>query len=74
MDGSIVRLTSHLIRHAFATEMAELKVSIDIIAQLLHQRDKTVTKYYSRPTASQVISALTLAPRRCAAQRRSGGC
>lgn len=57
MDGSIVRLTSHLIRHAFATEMAELKVSIDIIAQLLHQRDKTVTKYYSRPTASQVISA-----------------
>jgi hypothetical protein len=26
-------------------------------AQLLHQRDKTVTKYYSRPTASQVISA-----------------
>jgi len=57
MDGSAVRLTSHLLRHAFATEMAELKVSIDVIAQLLHQRDQTVTKYYSRPTASQVIRA-----------------
>jgi hypothetical protein len=57
MDGSIVHLTSHLLRHAFATEMAGLKVSVDIIAKLLHQRDTTVTKYYSRPTAKQVISA-----------------
>jgi hypothetical protein len=37
--------------------MAELKVSVDIIASLLHQRDKTVTKYYSRPTPTQVIRA-----------------
>jgi integrase len=57
MDGAVVQLTSHLLRHAFATEMAELKVAVDIIAKLLHQRDVTVTKYYSRPTASQVISA-----------------
>jgi integrase len=57
MDGSIVHLTSHLLRHAFATEMAELKISVDVIARILHQRDTTVTKYYSRPTASQVIGA-----------------
>jgi hypothetical protein len=44
-------------RHAFATEMAELKVSIDVIAKLLHQRDRTVTKYYARPTATQVLNA-----------------
>jgi hypothetical protein len=57
IDGTIVQLTSHLLRHAFANEMAELKVSVDIIASLLHQRDKTVTKYYSRPTPTQVIRA-----------------
>ena len=57
LDGTSIYLTSHLLRHAFATEMAELKVSIDVIAKLLHQRDKTVTKYYSRPTATQVLNA-----------------
>ena len=57
MDGTVVHLTSHLLRHAFANEMAELKVPVDIIATLLHQRDKTVTKYYSRPTPTQVIRA-----------------
>ena len=57
LDGTVVQLTSHLLRHAFANEMAELKVSVDIIASLLHQRDKTVTKYYSRPTPTQVIRA-----------------
>jgi integrase len=57
LDGTVVQLTSHLLRHAFANEMAELKVSVDIIATLLHQRDKTVTKYYSRPTPTQVIRA-----------------
>ena len=57
LEGTSVYLTSHLLRHAFATEMAELKVSIDVIAKLLHQRDKTVTKYYSRPTATQVLNA-----------------
>lgn len=57
MDGNVVHLTSHLLRHAFANEMAELNVPVDIIATLLHQRDKTVTKYYSRPTPTQVIRA-----------------
>lgn len=57
VDGKPVDVTSHLLRHAFATELASLKVSVDVIAQLLHQRDVNVTKYYSRPTASQVAIA-----------------
>jgi len=32
-------LHSHILRHAFATEMASMKVSVDVIAALLHQRD-----------------------------------
>jgi hypothetical protein len=56
-DGTLVQMSSHLLRHAFATEMAEQKVSIDVIAQILHQRDKTVTQYYARPTVTQVLSA-----------------
>lgn len=56
-DGQAVHLTSHVLRHAFATEMADLKVPVDVIASLLHQRDSTVTKYYSRPTETQVIEA-----------------
>ncbi len=57
LDGSLIQLSSHLLRHAFATEMAELKVPIDVIAQILHQRNKTVTQYYARPTAMQVLNA-----------------
>jgi len=37
--------------------MADLKVPVDVIAAILHQRDATVTKYYSRPTETQVIEA-----------------
>jgi hypothetical protein len=57
LDGNLAQLTSHLLRHSFATEMAELHVSVEVIAKLLHQRDRTVTKYYARPTASKVMSA-----------------
>lgn len=56
-DGQGVHLTSHILRHAFATEMAGLKVSVDVIAALLHQRDTSVTKYYSQPTGTQVMEA-----------------
>jgi integrase len=56
-DGQGVHLTSHILRHAFATEMAGLKVSVDVIAAILHQRDTSVTKYYSQPTATQVSEA-----------------
>jgi hypothetical protein len=48
------------LRHVFATELAELKVSPDVIAEVLHQRDVRVTKYYSRPTATQVMKATEL--------------
>lgn len=56
-DGQAIHLTSHVLRHAFATEMADLKVPVDVIAAILHQRDTTVTKYYSQPTETQVIEA-----------------
>lgn len=56
-DGSGIPLTSHLLRHAFATEMASLKVPIEVLAALLHQRDPTVTRYYSQPARTQVMDA-----------------
>jgi len=56
-DGQGVHLTSHILRHAFATEMAGMKVSVDVIAAMLHQRDTSVTKYYSQPTQTQVMEA-----------------
>jgi integrase len=56
-DGQGVHLTSHLLRHGFATEMARRNVPIDVIAAMLHQRDTTVTQYYSRPTQTQVLEA-----------------
>ena len=55
--GSALHLTSHLLRHAFATEMASLNVPIEVLAALLHQRDPTVTRYYSQPTRTQVMDA-----------------
>ena len=30
---------------------------VEVIARILHQRDTSVTKYYSQPTANQVIAA-----------------
>ena len=37
--GRTIHLTSHLLRHAFATEMASLKVPMDVIARILHHRN-----------------------------------
>jgi len=56
-DGRAVHITSHLLRHAFATEMASLKVNHDIIAEVLHQKDTSVTKYYAKPTSNQIATA-----------------
>lgn len=56
-DGNMIQLSSHLLRHSFATEMADLNTPVEVIAKLLHQRDQTVTKYYSRPTPTKVMSA-----------------
>jgi integrase len=56
-DGELVQISSHVLRHAFATELANQRVPIEVIARILHQRDISVTKYYSQPTANQVIAA-----------------
>jgi len=56
-DGEPVQISSHVLRHAFATELANQRVPIEVIARILHQRDTSVTKYYSQPTANQVIAA-----------------
>jgi hypothetical protein len=57
VDGEPVQISSHVLRHAFATELANQRVPIEVIARILHQRDTSVTKYYSQPTANQVITA-----------------
>ncbi len=57
LDGNVVQLSSRLLRHSFATEMADLNTPVEVIAKLLHQRDLTVTKYYARPTPTKVMSA-----------------
>jgi hypothetical protein len=56
-DGEPVQISSHVLRHAYATELANQRVPIEVIARILHQRDTSVTKYYSQPTATQVIAA-----------------
>jgi hypothetical protein len=60
VDGKVIQISSHLLRHSFATELADLHASVEVISTLLHQRDKTVTKYYSRPTRTKIISAAEL--------------
>src|SRR5438477_12746613 len=42
LDGNLVHLSSHLLRHSFATEMADLNTPVEVIAKLLHQRDRTL--------------------------------
>ena len=59
-DGQGIHLTSHILRHAFATEMAGMKVPVDVIAAILHQRDTSVTNYYSQLTRTQVMEAAEL--------------
>ncbi len=56
-EGRCVHLTTHVLRHGFATEMASLKVPVEVIAKILHQRHLEVTQYYSQPTKQQVLDA-----------------
>jgi integrase len=42
-EGKAIHLTTHLLRHGFATEMAGLHVPADVVARLLHQRHVEVT-------------------------------
>jgi integrase len=58
-EGRQVILTTHLLRHAFATHAAQTeKLPIDIVRQLLHQRDESVTSYYAAPTHVQISGTI----------------
>ena len=56
-DGELVQISSHVLRHVFATELANQRVPVEVIARILHQRDTSVTKYYSQPSTNPVITA-----------------
>jgi hypothetical protein len=50
-DGSIVVVSAHLLRHAFATYAAHVgKLPLDVIGIMLKHKNPYVTEYYSRPT------------------------
>lgn len=53
--GQSVRVTSHLLRHSFATEMRTLNTPLDVLALLMKQKDVNVTEYYARHTPSQLV-------------------
>ncbi|STN25086.1 Site-specific recombinase XerD [Escherichia coli] len=53
--GENIKVTSHLLRHSFATEMRTLNTPLDVLAQLMKQKDVNVTEYYARHTPSQLI-------------------
>ena len=55
--GKVVELRSHALRHAFATELAALGVGIDVIRELLKQKNVEVTNYYAKPTKAMVQNA-----------------
>ncbi|MFF2878509.1 site-specific integrase [Gottfriedia sp. NPDC057991] len=56
-DFKLVKLKPHLLRHGFATHAVQAeKLSKDVVAVILHQRDLDVTGYYSQPTQSQVAN------------------
>lgn len=58
-EGSQVVIKSHLLRHAFATHAVQTeKIPIDIVKTLLHQKDISVTEYYSAPTQQQITSTI----------------
>ncbi|AZK47511.1 site-specific integrase [Paenibacillus lentus] len=59
VEGKQVILTTHLLRHAFATHAAQTeKLPIDIVRQLLHQKDESVTGYYAAPTHVQISGTI----------------
>jgi hypothetical protein len=58
-EGKQVILKTHLLRHAFATHAAQSeKLPIDIVRQLLHQKDESVTRYYAAPTQGQISGTI----------------
>jgi hypothetical protein len=68
-EGKLVVLKPHLLRHAFATHAVQVeKIPIDIVGAWLHQKNLTITDYYSQPTESMVAEASDLFLSRVAAQ------
>ncbi|MEP5231560.1 MAG: site-specific integrase [Alloalcanivorax sp.] len=57
-SGTPLFITPHMLRHAFATELAQKGVSIDIISRLLSHRRIEPTLYYSEPPAHKVHDAV----------------
>lgn len=58
-EGNQVIVKSHHLRHAFATHAVQNeKVPIDIVKELLHQKDLSVTEYYSAPTYQQISDTI----------------
>jgi len=53
--GQSVKVTSHLLRHSFATEMRALNTPLDVLALLMKQKDVNVTAYYAKHTPSQLV-------------------
>jgi integrase len=56
-SGERYSLSSHFLRHAFATEMRKQGVEVDILAELLNQKWVEITRYYSKPTPTTVQAA-----------------
>lgn len=48
-EGNSFDVTSHLLRHGFATELRALDTPLDVVGMLMKQRDIKVTDYYSKP-------------------------
>jgi hypothetical protein len=68
-EGKLVVLKAHLLRHAFATHAVQVeKIPIDVVGAWLHQKNLTITDYYSKPTHSMVAEASDLFLSRVAAQ------
>jgi hypothetical protein len=55
VEGKLVSVSSHLLRHGFATELRSLGTPIDVIALLMKQRNIEVTEYYSKPTPAKLV-------------------
>lgn len=51
-EGQSFDITSHLLRHGFATELRALDTPLDVVGILMKQRDIKVTDYYSKPPPS----------------------
>ncbi|HME00767.1 MAG TPA: site-specific integrase [Terriglobia bacterium] len=68
-EGKVVVLKPHLLRHAFATHAVQVeKIPVDVVGAWLHQKNLTVTDYYSKPTESMGAEASDLFLSRVAAQ------